>query len=233
MRPHTQVIPRPLGCAQRSGTRAVMRSFLLPDFHPETMINYFWLPLVRGNPPSFPRIRWKSFLGQRREGESQPLSDEFNSSDRSISRIFRESRHKEQVVEFSWWKEKRGGMGETRMERSVGNCWSVYYFVRRTIKFLAGVSISVPSILLAVYIILLYSPAKRKFYFWLKTSINNVRLRSSRSWWSLWKSFEGEKKKEVVEEEGNIGNFFNVSKEFFLMMSYDLIILIRKNMIVA
>ena len=89
MRPHTQVIPRPLGCAQRSGTRAVMRSFLLPDFHPETMINYFWLPLVRGNPPSFPRIRWKSFLEQRREGESQPLSDEFNSSDRSISRIFR------------------------------------------------------------------------------------------------------------------------------------------------
>lgn len=65
MRPHTQVIPRPLGCAQRSGTRAVMRSFLLPDFHPETMINYFWLPLVRGNPPSFPRIRWKSFLEQR------------------------------------------------------------------------------------------------------------------------------------------------------------------------
>lgn len=36
-----------------------------------------------------------------------------------------------------------------------------------------------------------------------------------------------------MEEEGNIGNFFNVSKEFFLMMSYDLIILIRKNMIVA
>lgn len=40
----TQVISSHNVCVnvQRSGTRAVMRSFLLTDFHPETMINYFW-----------------------------------------------------------------------------------------------------------------------------------------------------------------------------------------------
>lgn len=150
MRPHTGDPPA-VGCVQRSGTRAVMRSFLLPDFHPETMINYFWCsgslvrtPLPFGSDGNlFPRFLGKEEGGGGERTASQPLSDEFNSNDRSISRIFRDP-CRGTVVEFSWRKKGGGRNGSERNDR--GNCWSVYYFVWRTIKFLGGVSISVPSI---------------------------------------------------------------------------------------
>lgn len=67
----------------------------------------------------FPRFLGKEEGGGGERTASQPLSDEFNSNDRSISRIFRDP-CRGTVVEFSWRKKGGGRKGSERNDR--GNC---------------------------------------------------------------------------------------------------------------
>lgn len=165
MRPHTGDPPA-VGCVQRSGTRAVMRSFLLPDFHPETMINYFWCsgslvrtPLPFGSDGNlFPR-----FLGKEEGGGGRelPANHSLMSLIRTIGQFhgFSETLVGEQLWNFLG--ERREG-GETEARETIGE------IVDRCIissgeRLNFSVAFPFPSLQFSCYIFL--SPAKRKFYF--------------------------------------------------------------------
>lgn len=196
------------------------------------MINYFWVARANPLPPS---IRWKSFpaflgqgRGRREKAASQPLCDEFNSSDRSISRIFRdrcrvESRGRERLWNFLG--ERRGRKGETgeTIGEIVDRC-----IISSGERLNFSVPFLFPSLqFFQVYIFL--SSAKGKFYFWLKTSINNVCLGRLGVGEVYEKVSRRNRRRRRRRRRREYWKLFQCFQEIFLMMSYDLIIPIKEN----